>query len=206
MNKNTLLPFVDVGFNISLFMVLLIVLLIVMINPKKQTGVIETKDTFILTMTWNDTVSHDVDIHIKNPIGDVINFLEGNRDKPWGTLERDDLGTENDYNYIDESFVPVKYNREVIHLRNPIDGHYIVNAHMYTLRPFDADKPQNITIEFIQLDPTYRVLYTHQYPIKLQNKEEYTLFSFDLQEKRVNINTLEQVPFVLQEIKRRTGR
>lgn len=204
--KNLFLAgFVDVALNMSLLFIAMFVVLILIVGKKNDAvGKIDTVDTLLITMKWNNEVNDDMDIHVMNPIGDVINFQSPNRDKPWGTLERDDLGYENDYNYIDQTFLPVKHNREVIHLRNPIDGHYVVNVHLYTTRN-SKNLPQNIEVEFIQLVPSYRVLFTKKYNLlKLEHKEEFTLFSFDIDstKKRINVNTTEQRPFVMESLRK----
>lgn len=188
--------FIDIAFNIALLLGALFIISFLIIGNKDEKGQVEVKDSFLITMTWNPELNYDIDMHVLSPEDSVLGFRV--KDKPWGTLERDDLGVKSDtlvINGIEKTF---SYNREVIHLRNLIEGTYYVNIHMYNMRrDVPPDSEQNITIEFLQLEPSYKIAYTKKYDLNLSNKEEFTSFSFEYEEgEDAKIFDDDQLPFV----------
>lgn len=195
----------DITMNMALIFGVLFIIAFLMIQSKNNdVSKIDSVDTFLVTMNWIEATNFDMDIHVRNPEGEIINYY--NEDKPWGTLERDDLGNSNDTQYVDNLPILFNYNREVVHLRNMIDGRYTVNVHFYANKEVADRKtfPQSIEVEFLQLEPEYKIVYKKKLTIELAEKEEYTVFSFDYVKgtSMTNVDTIEQVPFVVEELVR----
>jgi hypothetical protein len=199
-----LISFIDVAFNIAIFMAIMFILAILQFNPVEDTakGEINSPDTLLVTLNWNDKSVYDVDIYVLAPNGEIINYK--NPDQPWGSLERDDIGIRNDEFIQDNITYSFNYNREVVHLRNMADGKYYVNVHLYKDGYAQTNRiSQDISVDFVQLEPDYQILFKKQFPLSLTEKEEFTLFSFDYAKgKAINVDTMTQNLFVQEYVKK----
>lgn len=165
---NPTISYIDLVFNLALAFVVLFIIAILMIQPIAKQGDITTKDSLLITMDWNEATGYDMDLHLQQADGNHISFV--NRESLIASLERDDLGRINDV-------VGFIINREVIHIRKLTDGDYIVNVHFYANSQSES-LPQNITVEFLQIEPKYEILAKKTVSFQLSVKEEVTLFSF----------------------------
>lgn len=165
--------------NLALALMIMFVIAVMMITVQKKLtdAHVESKDAFMINLDWNSETNYDIDLYIRNPEGDVIYFRH--KETPWGTLERDDLGKKNDTMEINGESIVYNINREVLHLRQLIPGEYTINVHLFSGSMRDSSYlPQNMTIEFLRLQPTYEIKYKSELKIELPVRGEFTAFSF----------------------------
>lgn len=201
-NKSFTVAYLDFAMNAVFLLAILVVILLLLVNEEDaKRKDIEVQDNFLITMSWNNKSYYDLDMHVMSPFGENISFSR--RDTRWGTLERDDLGKANDFLLLDSVKIEFKFNREVVHLREIPNGRYIVNVHCWFIpKEQNLEQEQNIKIQFIQIKPNYKILYEKELDIQLNEKDEYTLFSFDYEKnKPVNVDTISQTNFVKDIVK-----
>lgn len=177
-NNHLTTAFNDIVMNLAMILTVLFVIAMMLITIQKNAkNEIESKDNFLITMDWNNDSSYDVDLYIRNPEGEIIYFHK--KDSSWATLERDDLGFKNDTMIVNGEPIIFRINREVLHLRNLVEGEYTVNVHVFSGEVSGNNAiPENISIEFVQVQPSYSILYKHSLNIQLPVKGEITAFSF----------------------------
>ena len=105
-------------------------ILIKPVDPKKQD--IELEEQLLVKLEWDDDMPNDLDLWIMAPNGEIISYRS--KDKSSMILERDDLGTGNDWVMVDGERVIVPDNTEVARIKKLIDGSYYIGVHYYSTR------------------------------------------------------------------------
>jgi hypothetical protein len=152
--KSTL-AFVDLLFNILLGFVFLFIIAFMLINPIAKRADIEQPAEYMITMTWPDENLNDVDLWVKDPVGNTVYFMQ--RESGLMSLDRDDLGTVNDFVEVNGQRIEVQLNREVVTLRGIVAGRYLVSAHYYSHKS-EHDETFPVTVEVVKIRP-YRLVY-----------------------------------------------
>ena len=170
-NSNTTM--MDMLFNMLLAYICMFVLTFSMVNTKKNDKNAIVKAEYLITYTWDDNSSDDVDAYVEYE-GKNIVFYQRKEDMHLH-LDRDDLGKRNDTFITEDGIVEYNVNREIVTIRSVMAGEYIVNAHMY--RSIDnAVRPVKVVIE--KLNP-YSVVYTDT--VVLENTgDEKTICRFTI--------------------------
>ena len=86
--------FTDLLFNIVVGLAFLFLLAFILMNPVAKEKDIEEKSDFIIVMTWDDESGDDIDLWVRDPLGNILSFR--NRGVGVMHLDRDDLGLSND--------------------------------------------------------------------------------------------------------------
>jgi hypothetical protein len=73
-------------------------------------------------------------------------------------LDRDDLGKQSDYMWIDGDRIVIKINREVVSMRGIMAGDYYINIHVYNK---GEKTPTKYTLTLLDVNP-YREVYVMQ--------------------------------------------
>lgn len=149
------LAFVDLLFNILLGFVFLFIVAFLLINPVAKRADIEQPARYMITMTWPDQDKNDIDLWVKDPVGNTVFFMR--REDGLLSLDRDDLGTVNDYVTVNGEQIEVQLNREVVSVRGIVPGRYLVSAHYYRFRS-DVKEPIAVTMEVVRVRP-YQLVY-----------------------------------------------
>ncbi len=141
------LSFLDMLFNFLLLFMALFMLAFTQIridNSKKNT---ESKAEFLITVTWDKTKTDDVDVYTEDPFNHLV-FFSRKEDGLMG-IDRDDLGSANDHLFLpDGSIIKYNENREVVTIRQALDGEYVVSVHLYK-RDSVEGVPVTVTIDKI---------------------------------------------------------
>lgn len=181
-------PFTDLLFNALLGFTLLFFVAIALINPENQTGVIDPKAEFIISATWPENLSDDIDLWVEDPYGDIVSYLQ--RDAGWMHLDRDDRGEINDKVVIDGSEVVYPINQEIVTIRGAIPGEYTVNLYYYREgRPGGAGVAVTLKVE--RVNPEFRLVFVEQ--VFLESVDtEHTVVRFTVTKDRelVDVNRL----------------
>jgi len=173
--------FTDLLFNIVVGLAFLFLLAFILMNPIAKDKDIEEKSDFIIILTWDDESGDDIDLWIRDPLGNILSFK--NREDALMHLDRDDLGLANDKVSLPEGgYVYVYRNKEVASLRGTHEGEYLVNVHVYNKKPWkdSSMRPSNIRVELIKLNPYKEV--TQAEFIATKRGQEFTAFHFTLDE------------------------
>ena len=151
------LSFNDVLFNALLGFVVLFVLALLLINPITKKSDIPAKAEILITLEWADESADDIDIWVMGPsMGAPLSFQ--NKHSGYMHLDRDDLGRQSDYMWIDGDRIGIKINREVVSMRGVMAGDYYINIHMYS----KSDKtPTKYTLTLLDVNP-YKEVYVMQ--------------------------------------------
>jgi len=171
--------FTDLLFNIVVGLAFLFLLAFILMNPIAKDKDIEEKSDFIIILTWDDESGDDIDLWLRDPLGNILSFK--NREDALMHLDRDDLGLSNDKVELpDGDYTYVYRNKEVASLRGTHEGEYLVNVHVYNKKPWkdSSMRPSNIRVELIKLNPYKEV--TQAEFIATKRGQEFTAFHFTL--------------------------
>jgi len=102
----------------------------------------------MIVVTWPNDTDADVDIHVRCPNGDNLNYIR--KEACFANLERDARGVASDWSMINNERVVVVNNREVVAFRTPVPGEWAVNVHWYNGR---NPAPLDVKLEVILLHP-----------------------------------------------------
>jgi len=174
--------FTDLLFNIVVGLAFLFLLAFILMNPIAKDKDIEEKSDFIIILTWDDESGDDIDLWVRDPLGNILSFR--NRGVGMMHLDRDDLGLSNDkVQGPDGKVVYVYRNKEVVSLRGFSEGTYLVNAHVYNKKPWKDGKQHrsNIKIELIKLNPYNEVAQAEF--VAIGRGQEFTAFHFTLDDE-----------------------
>ena len=171
--------FTDLLFNIVVGLAFLFLLAFILMNPIAKEKDVEEKSDFIIVMTWDDESGDDIDLWVRDPLGNILSFR--NRGVGFMHLDRDDLGLSNDKVMGADGKTKYVYrNKEVASLRGYHVGTYLVNAHVYNKKRWKDNKMRrsNIKIELIKLNP-FREVAQAEF-VAIGRGQEFTAFRFTL--------------------------
>lgn len=181
-------PFTDLLFNALLGFTLLFMIAVTTINPPTKDGDIPAKAELIVTTTWADGNSDDVDTWVESPDGEVIWY----RSPEAGMmhLDRDDRGTENDTMTVDGQTIVNPLNQEVVTVRGLLPGDYVVNVHRY--KAVD-EGPLPVDVSVVKVNPKLDVVYYGTVDLPKEGDERTAVrFSVDRDGSVSGINTLQK--------------
>jgi hypothetical protein len=147
--------FTDLLFNALLGFVVMFVLAFLMINPVARTGAVDAKAEFLVTLSWPDGRSEDVDLYVEDPAGNLVWFRS--REAGLMHLDRDDLGRSNDVIRVAGREIINPLNQEVVSIRGIHPGEYVVNLHLYRAAPEAPPVPATVKVE--KLNPKVEVIF-----------------------------------------------
>ena len=147
--------FTDLLFNALLGFVVMFVLAFLMINPVARTGAVDAKAEFLVTLSWPDGRSEDVDLYVEDPAGNLVWFRS--REAGLMHLDRDDLGRSNDVIRVGGREIVHPLNQEVVSIRGIHPGEYVVNLHLYRAAPEAPPVPATVKVE--KLNPKVEVIF-----------------------------------------------
>ena len=154
-NSNT--SFLDILFNTLVGFVLLYIIAFLLISPVKKKKEIEQKAEYVISVTWPGGLSDDVDSWLQDPTGKIMFFRR--RETGLMHLDRDDLGTINDTQFVPGiGLVNYPHNREITTIRGIMPGEYVFNVHLYRKR--SGGDPIPVTVILEKLNPHVKLLYS----------------------------------------------
>lgn len=173
MNRQTSIAYIDL-LTVLLALFVTVTGILLSQNHQLSKGNITEKAEFISVLEWPENSKSDVDLWVRNPMGDVVNFRT--KDKGLITLDRDDLGGRNNsVTAADGTTITNTVRRETAAIRAIMPGQHVVNVMLYALR----DKPPiDAQVQIIKLNP-YQVVLEKQVRLT-QAGEEQTIASFDV--------------------------
>jgi len=123
-------------------------------NPVTKTGKVDLKAEYIITLSWPDGNTDDIDIWVEGPEGNLLWF----RDPEVGLLhlDRDDRGALKDTLTINGETIVNPLNQEIVTLRGLVPGEYVVNVHYYETK---TKEPVKATVKVEKVNPILEVIY-----------------------------------------------
>jgi len=188
-------PFVDLLFNALLGFTLLFFVTLVYFNPEARKGEVNLKAEYIISVTWPENRTDDIDLWVRDPLGKVVSYIE--KDAGWLHLDRDDQGSVNDTVVIEGKEVIFPINQELVTLRGLIDGEYTVNLYYYEKRDLD---PVEILVKIERINPSVETVFVKKVTMSRVD-EEITVVRFtptrDGRIINVNNRPLRLTPYLL---------
>ncbi|NBP94572.1 MAG: hypothetical protein EBU28_04130 [Gammaproteobacteria bacterium] len=177
------------GFTLLFFVTL------VYFNPEARTGKVNLKAEYIISVTWPENRTDDIDLWVRDPLGKVVSYIE--KDAGWLHLDRDDQGSVNDTVLIEGQEVIYPINQELVTLRGLIDGEYTVNLYYYEKRD---PEPIEILVKIERINPSVETVFVKKVSMSRVD-EEITVVRFTPTRdgRIVNINNrqLRLTPYLL---------
>lgn len=124
----------------------------------------------LIVVTWPNDMNADIDVHIKCPNEDLVNFVR--KEACFANLERDARGSVSDWAIVDGQRVEIVDNREVISFRNTVPGEWIVNVHWYS---GVLKKPVPVRVQIISLNPSVQTVFTREVVLNSTQDESHVL-------------------------------
>ena len=120
---------------------------------QKDTGKIDTKAEFFVSMTWPDNHPDDFDLFVQDPLGNVVWYRR--RDIGFLSLERDNRGGANNFINVNGEKVLSPSRQELVSIRGIVAGEYTVNVYHFSAR---TGLPVPVTVTVEKLNPHVSVI------------------------------------------------
>lgn len=150
-------PFIDLLFNALLGFTMLFFVSILFMNPESKRGNVNLKAEYIISVTWPEDRTDDIDVWVEDPYGEIVSYLR--KDAGWLHLDRDDQGDINDTINIDGREVVYPINQELVTIRGIIEGEYTVNLYWYEQR---EPSPIDVVVKIEQVNPTLSTVFVEK--------------------------------------------
>jgi len=176
-------PFTDLLFNALLTFTFLFLVALVFLNPPAETGIIDPKAEFLITVSWPDGNPNDIDIWMAGPDNTEVNYKQ--TQSGLLHLDRDDRGMINDTQIVNGTVIDNPLNQEVLTIRGRPPGEYIINLHYFKTQL--ADSPINqpvtdvvpVTVYLAEVNPRMKVLFYNTTEMQKEG-DEVTAFRFTI--------------------------
>jgi hypothetical protein len=180
--------FTDLLFNALLGFAFMFFIAFMLIATPQQSGKVNTKAEFLITVSWPDFHPDDVDVLVEDPQGQVLWF--DNRDTGVMHLDRDDRGSFQDQVIIDGKKISNPINQETVSLRAWIPGEYVVNLLHYKANYTEA---LPVTVKIEKLNPQVSLVYYGVHQLDHSGMElTATRFVLDGEGNSVDVSPLQK--------------
>jgi len=183
-------PFIDLLFNTLLGFTFLFLVTVLFVNPDARKGRVDLKAEYIISATWPDDLADDIDLWVRDPIGNTVSYLQ--KDAGWLHLDRDDRGEINDTIEVEGREVVYPINQEVVTIRGVLTGEYVVNLYYYTAA---SREPVEVLVKGEKVNPTLQTVFAEKLALGEQDSER-TAVRFTLDEDG-RLTDLNKLPVVL---------
>lgn len=181
-------PFTDLLFDILLGFTFLFMITVMALNPPAKQGNIEAKAEMIITTSWPDGATQDIDTWVQGPDGETIWFR--NPDVGLMHLDRDDRGAETDTLVVDGKTLVNPLNQEVVTVRGTLPGEYVVNVQYYK-SPEKPEQAVEVQVNVVKVNPVLEVVYHGTVKLPALGAERTVVrFSIGIDGQVRDINTL----------------
>jgi hypothetical protein len=123
------------------------------LSQQKDTGKVDTKAEFFISMTWPDNHPDDFDLFVQDPTGNVVWYRK--RDIGFLTLERDNRGGANSFVKVGGEKILSPARQELVSIRGIVAGEYTVNVYHFSAR---TGQPVPVTVSVEKLNPHVTVV------------------------------------------------
>jgi hypothetical protein len=138
-----------------------------MINKPADEGKVDPKAEMMITVTWPDNNSDDVDTYVEDPAGNIVWYNQ--REGGLMNLERDDRGMFKDVILLDGKEISNPLNQETVAFRGLQDGEYVVNVVHYIA---NGSAPLPVQVKVEKLNPTVKIIFYQTLELKGTGDEQ----------------------------------
>lgn len=174
----------DLLLNMALFFAAVFMLALAANNQsrnKKDADGIQPRAQMIIMVTWPEDQNADVDTYVQDPANNVVMYRR--REDGLMHLDRDDQGTLNDDIILpDGTKIKHNVNKEIVTIRELMNGEYIINLHVYNLHTSSVPIP--VTVEIIKVEPYVNTIFKKVLELN-HHGEEITVTRFIVKNKEV---------------------
>ena len=153
-----------------------------MINPVPESGKVDPKAEMMITVTWPDANTDDVDTYVADPASNIVWYTR--REAGLMHLDRDDRGMFRDVIELNGKTIENPLNQEIISFRGLSDGEYTVNIVHYIAN--GGNLPVQVKVE--KLNPKVTLVFDDTITLTGTGDERTAVrFTLDGQEVK-NVN------------------
>ena len=134
----------------------------------------DVKAEMIITVSWPDNSTDDVDTYLEDPVGNVVWYH--NREAGLIHLDRDDRGQYRDEILVNGKKVQYPLNQETVTIRGFVAGEYVLNVFYYLSQDL-LSVPVTVKVE--KINPSVSVVYYGTVDLKAE-RDEQTVVRFTL--------------------------
>ena len=158
------------------------------LSQQKDTGKIDTKAEFFVSMTWPDNHPDDFDLFVQDPLGNVVWYRR--RDIGFLTLERDNRGGANNFISVGGEKVLSAARQELVSIRGVVAGEYTVNVYHFSAR---TGLPVPVTVTVEKLNPHVTVIAKETLKVDKERFEKTAVrFTIDAKGKVVSTSRVDR--------------
>jgi hypothetical protein len=195
-DDGTFVPFTDILFNALLGFAVMVFIAFALIKPESKTGDIDINADMIITVSWPDGMTDDIDTYVEDPAGNVVWYHK--REAGLVHLDRDDRGAYRDTIVVNGQEIDYPLNQETVTIRGIIPGEYVINVYYY-LNQSPGAVPVSVKVE--KINPEVSVVYFGTTDLVRESQEE-TVARFTL-DADGNVTGLNSVPkSLVQEVRK----
>src|SRR5262245_44209715 len=99
---------------------------LLMVSPESNSGKVDSKAEFLITMDWPDNHPDDLDLFVQDPTGNLAWYRR--REAGFLPLARDDRGGANDFIVVAGKKISSPVREEIVTIRGIVAGEYTVNV------------------------------------------------------------------------------
>lgn len=183
-DDGTFVPFTDMLLNVLMGFSIMVFISFSLIRPDALTGNVNVQADYLITATWPDGSTDDIDLYVQDPAGNIVWYrsLEGG----FLSLERDDRGLFHDTLVINGKRIENPLNQETVTLRGIIPGEYIVDVNHYVANGID---PVPVTVTVQRVNPRLEVVYHGTVDVDHRGDEKTAVrFTLDSEGNYSNLN------------------
>lgn len=159
-----------------------------MISPEAESGKVDSKAEFLITMTWPDNHADDVDLFVQDPLRNVVFYRR--REAGFMVLDRDDRGGANDFILVGDTKVNSPIRQEIVSIRGIVAGEYTINVYHFTAV---TGKPVPVSVKVERLNPTVQVVHYDTIELNGGGEEKTAVrFKMDANGKVTDVNRIEK--------------
>ena len=133
---------------------------LLVIAPEAESGKVNTKAEFLITVSWPDNHPDDIDTFVQDPLGNMVWYRR--REAGFMVLDRDDRGGANDFIMVNGRKLPSPIRQETVSIRGIVAGEYTVNVYHFAAL---TGKPVPVSVRVEKLNPTVQVVHYDTMPL-----------------------------------------
>ncbi|QEN89482.1 hypothetical protein FZC33_25610 [Labrys sp. KNU-23] len=170
-------PFSVVLFKALQVVAFLFFIALIIVAPKADSGKVDSKAEFLISMDWPDNHPDDMDIFVQDPLGNVVWYRR--REAGFLLLDRDDRGGLNDFVMVNGSKVPTSTRQELVSIRGFVAGEYTINVYHFTAL---TGRVVPVTVTLQKLNPKVTIVAKETLEV-VDGGTEKTALRFTMDEK-----------------------
>jgi hypothetical protein len=157
---------------------------LLMVSPESNSGKVDSKAEFLITMDWPDNHPDDLDLFVQDPTGNLAWYRR--REAGFLTLDRDDRGGANDFIVVAGKKITSPVREEIVTIRGIVAGEYTVNVSHFQAT---TGQPVPVNVKVQKLNPTAQVIFDNKLTVDHTGDEQTAVrFALDAEGKVIDVH------------------